>query len=127
MNAQIAPARKRMPISTRAHRHGDQTDAIKNSLTIAPRKTTPMRIPMANTEVVVNRNTTIEMISHAIPVRRKTHHGPTSRPRPARSTSVCADSACGDVVRGDSVCGLLIDSSQASQVGSRTPAVGVDR
>lgn len=80
-------------------RRGDHSDAIRNSFTLAPRKTTPMRTPMATTEVVVKRNTTIATISQAIPVRRKTHHGRTSRARPARSAKPCAES-----VGGDSVC-----------------------
>jgi len=36
-------------------------------------------------DVVVNRNTITEMISHAIPVSSNTHHGPASRHRRART------------------------------------------
>src|SRR6185437_13835726 len=73
------------PSRTCAHRQPTWTEASRNSLNMAARKTTPMRTPTVVIEVSRNRSTTTEMISHAIPVISISHHGPASRHRPARA------------------------------------------
>ena len=71
-----------MPSRTCAHRQCRRMEAIRNSFALAARKTTPIRTPMAATDVTVNRSTISEMISHAIPVSKTTDHELRSLPTP---------------------------------------------
>ena len=49
---------------------------------------------MVATEVILNRSTITEMISHAIPVSSSTHHGPAIRPGPARPQGLLSLRSC---------------------------------
>jgi len=93
-NAQIALARKAIPVRMCARRQCRRTTAGRNSFGIAPRKITPRRTPTAAADVVVNRNTITETISHAIPVSSDSHHGPASRHRRARSRDLLSTRNC---------------------------------